>query len=161
MSSSVASAICTSSSLALIDLPEPDTPRRKLLPFSSFRAVGHDHVLADCVLPVINTARLQNFLRAERDQHGGALGGQGAQGLDAAQTVGQHRVETVFLLPAQRRKLAQVLASHRLQRLGVAVELLLAVRHVDEGDEPNIMRWSRVVRSSSISLVSLRWSSMS
>ena len=98
-------------------------------------AVGHDHILADGVLAVINTARLQNFLGAERDQDGSALGGQGAQRLDAAQAVGQHGVEAVLLLPAQCRELAQVFAPHRLQRFGVAVELLLAVRHVDEGDE--------------------------
>ena len=37
MSSSVESAICTISSLALMLLPEPDTPKRKLLPLSSRR----------------------------------------------------------------------------------------------------------------------------
>ena len=65
-------------------------------------AVGHDHVLADGVLPIVDAARLQNFLCTERDQHGGALGGQRAQRLDAAQAVGQHGVEAVLLLPAQR-----------------------------------------------------------
>ena len=64
--------------------------------------VGHDHILADRVLAVVDAAGLQNLLRAERDQHSGALGGQGAQRLDAAQTIGQHGVETVLLLPAQR-----------------------------------------------------------
>ena len=98
-------------------------------------AVSHDHILADSILPVVDTARLQNFLRTERDQHGSAFGGQGAQRLDAAQTVGQHSVEAVLLLPAQGGKLAQVLAPHRLQRLGVAIQLFLAVRHVDKGDE--------------------------
>lgn len=63
-------------------------------------AVCHDHVLADRVLPVIDAARLQDFLGTERDQNGGALGGQRAQGLDAAQAVGQHGVEAVLLLPA-------------------------------------------------------------
>ena len=97
--------------------------------------VGHDHVLADGVLAVIDAARLQNFLGAERNQDGGALGGQGSQGLDAAQAVGQHSVEAVLLLPAQGGKLAQMFAPHRLQRLGVTVELLLAVRHVNQRHE--------------------------
>ena len=99
-------------------------------------AVGHDHILADGILTVVDTTRLQNFLRTERDQHGGALGGQRAQGLDAAQTVGQHGVEAVFLLPAQRREMAQMFASYRLQGLGITVELLLAVGHVDERYQP-------------------------
>ena len=89
--------------------------------------ICHDHVLAHGVLPVIQTVRLHNFLCAERNQHGGAFGGKGSQGLDFPQTVRQHRVQPVLLLPAQRGKLAQVLTRRGVERFGVAVELLFAV----------------------------------
>ena len=41
-------------------------------------AVCHNHVLADGVLPIVQTVRLHDFLRAERNQHGGAFGSQRA-----------------------------------------------------------------------------------
>ena len=47
----------------------------------------HDHVLADGVLPIIQTIRLHDFLRPERNQHSGAFGGERAQGLDFAQPI--------------------------------------------------------------------------
>ena len=70
---------------------------------------------------------MHDLLRPEWDQHGGAFGGEGAQSLDAAQAVGQYRVQTILLLPAQRGKLAQMPASHRKQRFGVAVQLFFGV----------------------------------
>ena len=87
-------------------------------------AVCHNHVLADGVLPIVQTVRLHNFLCAERNQHGGAFGGEGSQGLDFPQPIGQHRVQPVLLLPAQRGKLAQVLTRRGVERFGVAVQLL-------------------------------------
>ena len=99
-------------------------------------AVCHDHVLADGVLSVVQTIRLHNFLRAKRNQHGGAFGGKGSQGLDFPQTIRQHRVQPVLLLPAQRRKLAQVLAGCRVERFGVAVELLFAVGQMHQRHQP-------------------------
>ena len=45
-------------------------------------SIRYDHVLADGVLPVVQTVRLHDFLRAERNQHSGAFGGECAQGLD-------------------------------------------------------------------------------
>ena len=64
-------------------------------------AIGYDHVLADGVLPIVQTVRLHDFLCAKRNQHGGAFGGKGSQGLDFPQPIGQHRVQPVLLLPAQ------------------------------------------------------------
>ena len=90
-------------------------------------AIRHDHVLADSVLPIVQTVRLHDFLCAERNQHGGAFSGKSSQGLDFPQPVRQHRVQPVLLLPAQRGKLAQVLTRRGVERFGVAVELLLAV----------------------------------
>ena len=95
-------------------------------------AIRYDHVLADGVLPIVQTVRLHDFLRPERNQHGGAFGGERAQGLDFSQTIRQHRVQTVLLLPAQRGKLAQVLTRRRVERFCVAVELLLIVRQMHQ-----------------------------
>ena len=90
-------------------------------------AVGNNHIFADGVLPIVQTVRLHDFLRPERNQHGGAFGGERAQGLDFSQTIRQHRVQTVLLLPAQHGKLTQVLARRGVKRFGVAVQLFLAV----------------------------------
>ena len=99
-------------------------------------AIRYDHVLADGVLPIVQTVRLHDFLCAERNQHSGAFGGQGAQGLDFAQPVRQYRVQPVLLLPAQRGKLAQVLTRRGVERFGVAVELLFAVSQMHERHQP-------------------------
>ena len=80
--------------------------------------------------------RLHDFLCAERNQHGGAFGGKGSQGLDFPQPVRQHRVQSVFLLPAQRGKLAQVLTRRGVERFGVAVELLFAVSQMHQCHQP-------------------------
>ena len=99
-------------------------------------AIRHDHVLAHGVLTVVQAVRLHDFLCAERNQHGGAFGGERAQGLNFPQTVRQHRVQTVLLLPAQRGKLTQVLARRGVERFGVAVELLLAVGQMHQRHQP-------------------------
>ena len=99
-------------------------------------AIRHDHVLADGVLPIVQAVRLHDFLCAKRNQHGGAFGGERAQGLDFSQPIGQHRVQPVLLLPAQRGKLAQVLAGCRVERFGVAVELLFAVSQMHQCHQP-------------------------
>ena len=99
-------------------------------------AVRHDHVLADGVLPIVQTVRLHDFLCAERNQHGGAFGGKGSQGLDFPQPVRQYRVQPVLLLPAQGGKLAQVLARRGVERFGIAVELLFAVSQMHQRQQP-------------------------
>ena len=93
---------------------------------------GARHTQPKGVLPVIQTVRLHNFLCAERNQHSGAFGGERAQGLDFSQTVRQHRVQSVLLLPAQHGKLTQVLARRGVKRFSVAVELLFAVSQMHE-----------------------------
>ena len=96
--------------------------------------IHHDAVPADGVLTIVESMALHNFLGSERDEYRRALGGQGAQRLDAPQPVGQHSVQTVPLLPAQRGKLAQVLAGNGKQRFGIIIQLFLGSRHVDEGN---------------------------
>ena len=56
--------------------------------------------------------------------------------MDFAQPIGQHRVQPIFLLPAQRGKLAQVLARRGVKRFSVAVELLFAVSQMHERHQP-------------------------
>ena len=63
-------------------------------------AIYHDAVLADGVLAVVHPLLLHDFLGAEWNEHRRALGGQGAQCFDAPQSIGQHGVQTVPLLPA-------------------------------------------------------------
>ena len=98
-------------------------------------AIHHDTVLADSVLAIVESLGLHDFLGAERDEYRRALGGQGAQRLDAPQSIGQHGVQSIPLLPAQGGKLAQMLAGNGEQRLGVIIQLFLASRHVDKGDQ--------------------------
>ena len=56
--------------------------------------------------------------------------------MDFPQPIGQYRVQPVFLLPAQRGKLAQVLARRGVERFGVAVELLLVVCQMHQRHQP-------------------------
>ena len=98
--------------------------------------ICYDHVLADGVLPIVQTVRLHDFLCAERNQHGGAFGGKGSQGLDFPQPIGQHRVQPVFLLPAQRGKLAQVLTRRGVERFGITVQLFLVVCQMHQRHQP-------------------------
>ena len=98
--------------------------------------VHHDTVLTDGVLTVVHPLMLHNLLGVERNEYRRALGGQGAQCFDAPQSVGQHGVQTVPLLPAQRGKLAQVLTGNGEQRFGIIIQLLFGTCHMDEGDQP-------------------------
>ena len=77
-------------------------------------AVGHAHVFVDGVQPVVDAARLQNFIGTERNQDNGAFGGESAQGFNAAQTVREYGVEAVLLLTLQRGDLAQMFAPRRI-----------------------------------------------
>ena len=56
--------------------------------------------------------------------------------MDFPQTIRQHGVQPVLLLPAQRGKLAQVLTRRGVERFGVAVELLLAVGQMHQRHQP-------------------------
>ena len=75
---------------------------------------------------------MADLLSLEGHEDGQGLGGEGAEGVDAAQAQGQHRHQAVRLLPAQRGELAQVLAGDGLEGLRVAVQLLLAVRQMHQ-----------------------------
>ena len=84
-------------------------------------------------MPVVDAAGLKDLLRPEGDQHRGAFRGQGAQRGDPPQTVGQNRVQTVLLLPAEDAHLAQVLARCGEDCFGIAVQLLLGIGQMNHG----------------------------
>ena len=56
--------------------------------------------------------------------------------MDFSQSIRQHRVQPILLLPAQRGKLAQVLTRRGVERFGVAVELLFAVSQMHQRHQP-------------------------
>ena len=99
----------------------------KAVPVEELAAVRHNHVLGNSVLPVVDAAALENLLGAEGNQHRSALGGQGTQGMDLPQPIGQNGVQTILLLPAQRAHLAQMLSGNGEDGFGIRVQLLLGV----------------------------------
>ena len=89
--------------------------------------VCHNHVFTDSVLPIVDAAVLEDFLRPEGNQHRSAFGGEGSQRLNSPQAVGQSRVQPVLLLPAQDAHLAQMLSCRSEQGFRIAVQLLFGI----------------------------------
>ena len=89
--------------------------------------VHHDEIMADGVFSKVDTALVHDLLYLEGDEHGQALGGQCAEGVDATGADGQNGVEAVKLLELQNSQLAHVLSRHRQHSVRVLVELLFAV----------------------------------
>jgi len=114
----------------LKDLPEPDTPRIKPWGFKSRLRLQ----TADCVYAVVNAPGILYFLNAERHKNGGAFGCEGTGCPDSAQAIGQCGVQTILLLVAQDGELSKALVSDSLQSLGICVQLLQGVGHVDQGN---------------------------
>ena len=96
--------------------------------------VCQNEVLRDCVLPVVDAVPMADLLRLERHEHGEGFCGQRPQCIDTPQAERQRGDQAVLLLKAQFRKLAQMLARNGLERFGVAVQLLFAVRQMHERD---------------------------
>ena len=71
-------------------------------------AVGHNHVLGNGVLPIVDTPGLHDLLCPEGNQHSGALGGECSQRLNSPQTIWENRIQSVLLLPAENAHLTQV-----------------------------------------------------
>ena len=99
----------------------------KAVAIEQLAAVCHNHVLGNSVLPIVDAAVLEDFLRPERNQHSGGFGGEGAQCLNFSQAVRENGVQPILLLPAQDAHLAQVFSRRSEQGFGVAVQLLLGV----------------------------------
>ena len=97
-------------------------------------AVADQQVLGNGVDAVGQATGVLNFLHPEWHEDGGALGGEGTQGLYPAQAIGQDGVQAVLLLVAQNGELAQVLPADGHKGFRVGVQLLHAVRDVDQSD---------------------------
>ena len=104
----------------------------KAVGVEQFPAVGEDEVLADDILPVVHTALMADLLSIEGHEDGQGLGGEGAEGVDAAQAQGQHRHQTLRLLPVEGGELAEVLAGDGLEGFRVTVQFLFAVRQMHQ-----------------------------
>ena len=87
--------------------------------------VNADHIARHRVLPIVDAVCVVQLLCLERHQHSNAFCGQCAQRMDAPHAIRQHCVQAVPLLPAQGRKLAQMLAAYRQQAFRIRVQLLL------------------------------------
>ncbi len=85
--------------------------------------VAHDKVVADGVLPEIDTALVHNLLHLKGNEHRKALGGQRPKGVDTPGADGQYRVEAIELLILQHRKLAHMFPGNGQHRLRVGVKL--------------------------------------
>ena len=92
--------------------------------------VADDEVVGDGIDAVINAARVLDLLRLEGHEDSGAFAGQSADSINAAQTVGQHRVQGVLLLIVEDGKFT--VAGARLQGFGILVKLLQTVRKVGQ-----------------------------
>ena len=97
--------------------------------------VTDEQVFGNGVDTVRQAAGVLNFLHPEGHEDGGALGGEGSQGLYPAQAVGQDGIQAVLLLVAQGGKLAQVLPADGHQGFCVGVKLLQTVRNMDKGND--------------------------
>ena len=97
--------------------------------------VAQEQVVGDGVLSKVDAALVLDLLHLEGHEHRQALGGEGAKGVDFSHPDGQCRVEAVHLLELEHRHLAHLLAGHRLDRLRVALQLLIGIRHDDQGED--------------------------
>ena len=97
-------------------------------------SVADQQISADRIDAIINTARILDLLNAERHQNSGGFSCQGAGRSDAAQAIGQGRVQSILLLIAENGELTRLLQPDCLQCLRVSVQLFQRVRHVYDGD---------------------------
>lgn len=98
-------------------------PRRFNVPLVvSFTAF----IFGNYILSIVTAAAVGDFLRPKGDEHRRAFGGQGPNGVDFAQAVGQRRVQAAHLLPGQGGELAEMLSGRGRQGFRVAVKLPLA-----------------------------------
>ena len=97
-------------------------------------SVCKDEIFRNRVLSIVDAVPVADLLRLERHKHREGFCRECPQRVNAPQTERQRGDQTVLLLKAQFRQLAQVLARNGLERFGVAVQLLFAVRQMHERD---------------------------
>ena len=61
-------------------------------------AVGDNHILADNILPVVDTVLVKNILHSEGDKHGETFGREGTEGINLPYTKRHNRIQPVHLL---------------------------------------------------------------
>ena len=111
-------------------------------------AVGDYHVLGDNILPVIHAVLMVDFLHTERDEHGKALRGEGAESVNLPHAKRQGGIQTVHLLKFQYGELAEVLPRRGEQGFRVVVELLLGFRrmhHREDGEHHPLVTGREVI----------------
>ena len=98
-------------------------------------AVTDNGILADLVDAVGQAAGVLDLLRPKRDRYRAAFRGESIQRVDAAQAVGQSRVQAVLLLETRRGYIAKMLLADGDQTFRVGVQFFHTVGGVDDGNE--------------------------
>ena len=83
--------------------------------------------MRDGILSEVDAATILNLLDLEWHEHGKALCGQGAEGVDLPHPNGENGVQPVQLLIFQRCHLAHMLPRNGEDGIRVGIQLLLAV----------------------------------
>lgn len=120
-----------------------DDPRQHLLGHEGLAGAGHaeehgglvhqicavdqDWIMADGVLPEVDSARVHDLHNAEGNENGLTLGDQRPVAFQLPGADGQDRVQAVQLLEFQDRHLAHLSLGGGQQSLGLPVQLLLGV----------------------------------
>ena len=89
--------------------------------------VAQQQISGDCILSVIDAARLHDLLHPEGHQRRQRFRGEGTQNIQLLHTDGQRRIQSVHLLEAQRCHLAHSSGGGIHNIIGVGIQLLLAV----------------------------------
>lgn len=98
-------------------------------------AVTDQRILADLMDAIGQAAGVLELLGPEGNRHGAAFGGEGMQGMDSSESVGQGGVQAVLLLEAGGGDVAKMLLADGKDALRVCVQLLQAVGSMNKGDD--------------------------
>ena len=98
--------------------------------------VAQQQISGDCILSVIDAARLHDLLHPEGHQRRQRFRGEGTQNIQLLHTDGQRRIQSVHLLEAQRCHLAHSPGGGVHNIIGVGIQLLFAVRRMHQRQHP-------------------------
>ena len=93
-------------------------------------AVCNNHIVADGVLPVVDTMLMRDLLNLKRHKYRKAFGCQCSCSLNLFTPDGKHGVKPVGLLEFQNGKLTQMPSCRRKDCFCICVKLFFAVCHV-------------------------------
>ena len=100
-----------------------------------FRFIDDNHIAADGVFAIVNSAVMEHFLHTERNKHSCALRGKRAERVYLPYAIGQHGFESLKLLIFERGKLTEPSAADGKQGFGIAIQFLFAVCGDDHGQD--------------------------